>query len=88
MGCIKYQYNSLEEKVEKIAVATSYEAGWIDDTLQDIYGQKIWHIIYKMQKTCNENPILKCTDQLQTFIESWSVSTALVPNNWRFSQVH
>ena len=41
VGCIKYQHNSLEEKVEKIAVATSYEAGWIDDTLQDIHGQKI-----------------------------------------------
>ena len=41
VGCIKYQYNSFEEKIEKIAVATSYEAGWIDDTLQDIHGQKI-----------------------------------------------
>ena len=40
-GCIKYQYNTLEEKVEKISVATSYEAGWIDDPLQDIHGQKI-----------------------------------------------
>ena len=41
MGCIEYQYNSLEEKVEKIEVATSCEAGWIDDTLQNIHGQKI-----------------------------------------------
>ena len=51
MGCIKYQYNSLEEKVEKIAVATSYEAGWIDDTLQDIHGQKIWQYIIQNAKT-------------------------------------
>ena len=42
MGGIKYQYNSLEEKVEKIAVASSYEASWIDDTLQDIHGREIW----------------------------------------------
>ena len=42
MGCIKYQYNSLEDKVEKIAVATSYEVGWIDYTLQDILDQKFW----------------------------------------------
>ena len=42
MGCIKYQYNSLEENVKKIVVATSYEAGWIGDTLHDIHGQKIW----------------------------------------------
>ena len=40
VGCTKYQHNSLEEKVEKIAVATSYEVGWIDYRLQDILGQK------------------------------------------------
>ena len=90
MGGIKYQYNSLEEKVENIAAATSYEAGWIDDTRQDIHGQKSDNVIYKMQKPCNENPILKSTDRLQTqvFIESWSISTALVLYNLRFSQVH
>ena len=42
VGCTKYQHNSLEDKVEKIAVATSYEVGWIDYRLQDILGQKFW----------------------------------------------
>ena len=32
--------NSLEDKVDKSAVATSYQVGWIDYTLQDILGQK------------------------------------------------
>ena len=48
------------------------------------------NVIYKMQKPCNKNPILKSTDLLQTqmFIEIRSISTALVPYNSRFSQVH
>ena len=40
VGCGEYQYNSLEDKVDKSAVATSYQVGWIDYTLQDILGQK------------------------------------------------
>ena len=40
VGCIKYQYNSLEGKVEKNAVATFYQGGWIGYRLQDILGQK------------------------------------------------
>ena len=32
--------NSLEDKVDKNAVATSYQVGWIDYALQDILGQK------------------------------------------------
>ena len=48
------------------------------------------NIKYKMQKPCNENQSLKSTDlhQTQRFIESWSISTALVPYSLRFSQVH
>ena len=30
MGCIEYLYNSLEDKVDKSACATSYQVGWID----------------------------------------------------------
>ena len=40
MGCIEYQYNSLEDKVYKSAVATSYQLGWIDYTRQNILVQK------------------------------------------------
>ena len=40
VGCIEYQYNSLESKVDKSAVATSYQVGWIDYTLQNILGQE------------------------------------------------
>ena len=40
VGCIEYQYNSLEDKVDKSAVATSYRVGWINYTLQDILDQK------------------------------------------------
>ena len=45
---------------------------------------------YKTQIPCNENQSLKFTDlcQTQRFIESWSISTALVPYSLRFSQVH
>ena len=45
-------------------------------------------IYHKIQKPCNENLILKSTDllQAQMFIESWPISTALVPYNLRFSQ--
>ena len=48
------------------------------------------NIKYKTQKPCNENQSLKSTDlrQTQRFIESWSISTALVPYSLRFSQVH
>ena len=39
------------------------------------------NIINKMQKLCNENSSLRSKDLLQTqrFIESWSISTTLVP---------
>ena len=39
------------------------------------------NIINKMQKPCNENSSLRSKDLLQTqrFIESWSISTTLVP---------
>ena len=33
VGCIKYYCNSLEDKIEKSAVATSYQVAWIDYTL-------------------------------------------------------
>ena len=48
------------------------------------------NIKYKTQEPCNENQSLKSTDlhQTQRFIESWSISTALVPYSLRFSQVH
>ena len=48
------------------------------------------NIKYKTQNPCNENQSLKSTDLLQTqrFIESRSISTALVPYSLRFSQVH
>ena len=39
VGCIEYYYSSLEGKVDKSAVATSYQVGWIDYTLQNILGQ-------------------------------------------------
>ena len=70
------------------AVATSYQVGWIDYTLQNIRNSD--NIKYKTQKPCNEDQILKSTDlrQTQRFIESWSISTALVPYNLSFSKVH
>ena len=40
VGCVEYWYNSLEFKVDKTAVATSYEVRWIDYTLQNILDQK------------------------------------------------
>ena len=48
------------------------------------------NIKYKTQKPFNENQSLKSTDlrQTQRFIESWSISTALVPYSLRFSQVY
>ena len=48
------------------------------------------NIKYKTQNPCNENQGLKSTDlrQTQRFIESWSISTALVPYSLRFSQFH
>ena len=48
------------------------------------------NIKYETQKPCNENQSLKSTDlrQTQRFIESSSISTALVPYSFRFSQVH
>ena len=83
----------LEDKVDKSAVATSYQVDWIDCTLQNMPGQKCWQ--YKIQ---NANPLqwkskswsLKSTDLHQThrFIENWSISTASVPYSLRFSQVH
>ena len=47
------------------------------------------NIKYKAQKPCNENQSLKSTDlhQTQRFIESLSISTALVPYGLRFSQI-
>ena len=39
-GCIKCQYNSLDDKVDKSAVATSYQVDWIDYALQEILRQK------------------------------------------------
>ena len=90
--CIVNYYNSLANKVDRSAVATSYKVVWIDFTLQNIVGQKFsqYDIKYKTQKPCNENPTLKYTDtrQIKRFIESWSSSTALVPYNLKFSKVH
>ena len=47
------------------------------------------NIKHKTQKPSNENQSLKSTDlrETQRFIESWSISTALVPYSLRFSQV-
>ena len=47
------------------------------------------NIKYKTQNPCNENPNLKCTGlrQTQRFIDSLSISSALVPYSLRFSQV-
>ena len=47
------------------------------------------NIKYKTKKPCNKNQSLKSTDlrQTQRFIESWSISTALIPYSLRFSQV-
>ena len=74
VGCIVNYYNSLANKVDRSAVATSCQVVWIDFTLQNIVGQKFsqYDIKYKTQKPCNENPTLKCTDTRQTkrFIES------------------
>ena len=90
VGFIEYQYNSPEDKVDKSAVATSYQVGWIDYTLQDILGQKFWQCKLKTQKPCNENPSLKSADllQIQKLIENWSIPTVLVPYSLRFSKVH
>ena len=62
------------------AVAMSYHKGWIDYTLQNILGQKFWQYKIQNAKTCNEDQSMKSTDlrQTQRFIESWSISTALV----------
>ena len=92
VGCIVNYYNSLANKVDKSAVATSYKVVWIDFTLQNMVGQKFsqYNIKYETQKPSNENPTLKYTDTRQTkrFIESWSSSTTLVPYNLKFSKVH
>ena len=40
VGCIEYQYNSLEDKDDKSAIARFYQVGWTDYALQDILGQK------------------------------------------------
>ena len=47
------------------------------------------NIKYNTQKPCNKNQSLKSTDlrQTQSFIESCSISTALIPYSLRFSQV-
>ena len=39
VGCIEYYYNSFGDKVDKRAVPTSYQLGWIDYTLKDIFDQ-------------------------------------------------
>ena len=92
VGCIVNYYNSLANKVDKSAVATSYKVVWIDFTFQNMVGQKFsqYNIKYETQKPSNENPTLKYTDTRQTkrFIESWSSSTTLVPYNLKFSKVH
>ena len=41
---------SLEGKVDKSAVATSYQVDWIDYTLQNILGQKFWQYKIKNAK--------------------------------------
>ena len=41
VGCIEYKQKSLEDNVDKSAVATTYQVGWIDYTLQNILGQKL-----------------------------------------------
>ena len=51
VGCIEYYYNSFEAKVDKSAVATSYQVGWIDYTLQNILGQKFWQYKIQIAKT-------------------------------------
>ena len=78
VGCIEYQYKSFEDKVDKSAVATSYQVGWIDNTLRTSLVRNSDNTKYKTQKPYNENPILKSTDLLQTqsFTESSSISTA------------
>ena len=37
--------------VEKSAVETSYQVGWIDSTLQNILGQKFWQYNIQNAKT-------------------------------------
>ena len=46
-------------------------------------------LVYKTQKPCNENQSLESTELFQTqrFIESWSISTALITYKLWFSQV-
>ena len=46
LRCIKYYHNSLEDKVDKSAVATSYQVDWIGYTLQNILGHKFF-ILFK-----------------------------------------
>ena len=50
-SCIKYSYSSLEDKVDKSAVTTSYQVGWIDYALRDILAQKFWQYKIKNAKT-------------------------------------
>ena len=41
VGCIEDYCKSLENKVDKSVVATSYQVCWIEYTLQNILGQKL-----------------------------------------------
>ena len=50
VGCIEYWNNSFEDKVDKSAVTTSYQVGWVDYTLQDILGQKFRQYIIQNAK--------------------------------------
>ena len=62
MGCIEYYNNSFEDKVDKSAVAASYQVGWIDYAPQDILGQKFWQ--YKIQNA--KNLQWKCKSEIHT----------------------
>ena len=55
VGCI-----TLENKVDKSAVATSYQVGWIHSKTSLVGNSD--NINYKTQKPCYENPSLKSTD--------------------------
>ena len=87
VGCIKYQ---LKKRLKRLQSQHPMKQVGLTIHSKTSMVRKSDNIIYKMQKPCNENPILKSADllQTQTFIESWSISTALVPYKLRFSQDH
>ena len=72
VGCIKYYYNSLQDKVDR--VQSQHPIKYIGLTIHSKTSlvRKSDNIKSKTQKPCNENPSAKSTDLLQTqrFTES------------------